>query len=309
MDSMSEVTKRRTTEKPYKKASSFLKALSPIFGELPREDWLYRGVGDTTMTLIPSVLRNGAPFFVKDKLMDGPLNTYGYQILGELETLNLFLMIADREGVRIPEDSQRFRGLLEDLRARIEGREEILHWPPSEALSALALAQHNGIPTRMLDWTLDAYTAAYFAARSAIKSRSKDGRLCVWVLWKDIVSYNPSMRKDGHTNNTESIRYVTVPLASNPNLRAQKGVFLIHQLFHVLPNDPVSLTEYTGLLFSQARYAKKSLDRVLYQFTLPKSQAPELLRLLSLEGVDAASLFPGPNGVAQQLFERAYYPT
>jgi hypothetical protein len=43
---------------------------------------------------------------------------------------------------------------------------------------------------------------------------------------------------------------------------------------------------------------------VFWKFLLPKMKAGRLLRLLAMEGIHAATLFPGFGGVAQYLKER-----
>src|SRR5262249_9551787 len=57
------------------------------------------------------------------------------------------------------------------------------------SLPALALAQHYGVKTELLDWTRSANVAAYFAAISAVRDRTtsvhKADRIVVWVLRTD----------------------------------------------------------------------------------------------------------------------------
>lgn len=57
-------------------------------------------------------------------------------------------------------------------------------WPegyPQNSWEQLFAMQHYGIPTRLLDWTENALTAAYFASSSSDLSDNRWGP-CVWVL-------------------------------------------------------------------------------------------------------------------------------
>jgi hypothetical protein len=46
---------------------------------------------------------------------------------------------------------------------------------------------------------------------------------------------------------------------------------------------------------------------LLKKLTLPKTEAPALLKILADEGVSAASVFPGYDGVAEAVFERGLW--
>ncbi len=134
---------------------------------------------------------------------------------------------ADLSGLPLPEDSQQLRQLLDKslvLDAKImEG------WPRTEFLSLLALGQHYGLPTRLLDWTRSSYVAAYFAAEEAAR-KQKDGdkdfdatHLSVWAFNK--------LKRDLYWRYRDRqpplIEIVTAPAAGNPNLYAQKGLFTL----------------------------------------------------------------------------------
>jgi hypothetical protein len=53
---------------------------------------------------------------------------------------------------------------------------------PNDYFGWLFLAQHYGLPTRVLDWTLNPLVALYFAVEKE-EEEGTDG--CVWALWPD----------------------------------------------------------------------------------------------------------------------------
>jgi hypothetical protein len=118
-----------------------------------------------------------------------------------------------------------------------------LHYPPEEpeTLEWLALAQHHGAPTRLLDWTLSAYVAAFFAAESA----TPDEPFAVWAIDHisiktealDILELKePDADLSAHENFNRIYRndlpddvYLVVPVRPyrmNERLTAQQGLFL-----------------------------------------------------------------------------------
>ena len=60
---------------------------------------------------------------------------------------------------------------------------------PEDILGWLALMQHYGAPTRLLDWTYSFFVAAFFALRDAVSNPPEERTpAVVWALFRDAFS-------------------------------------------------------------------------------------------------------------------------
>ncbi|MCB1916199.1 MAG: FRG domain-containing protein [Rhodocyclaceae bacterium] len=117
-----------------------------------------------------------------------------------------------------------------------------LNSPPVTALDWMFMAQHFGVPTRLLDWSENPFIALYFAL-----STSKQGSMaCVWVLdpllWTKRSLNNNNLPRIPDPADVATKRFIeslsddlaprTDPIAiysnhTNPRVVAQRGTFTI----------------------------------------------------------------------------------
>lgn len=278
-------------------AKEFLEALSPIGDEFgpnhlrsPRSpDWIFRGQADANWHLIPSAFREDIDFpGFNDR---GSMSDLKKQIRMEADALLKFLSIADSQGLPLPEDSQHLRNWLYEWTENAANLKRDVNWPPTAVLSLMGLAQHHGIPTRLLDWTYNPYIAAYFAAKEHISNTPKSPEyFAVWAAsCCGFKRYDASHRNENA--GSDGLYLVSAPAVSNMNLHAQKALF-------------THLRDRVGHDQKFDKYLEKD-NRPIKKCIMPHSQAIELLKSLRVMGYSAKTLLPGFSGIANAIKEES----
>jgi hypothetical protein len=275
-------------------------------GVLHIREWMFRGQADATWRLLPSGLRTNAHIFLDEfhdaatrKALSSTFATRnsGWQVhwMEESALIADFLAAADQSGLRVPAFGEAHR-ILRQITHYYWGK-PFFDWPPDELVPIVALAQHYGVPTRLLDWTWKPLVAAYFAAKEVATDHVKSERFSIWALRNTFIEHS---FRPVEPAALPRVSFVMAPQSDNPNLSAQGGVFTVDRS----PADPQPLDEVVIATALETEARSRPLWPVMRRFTLRASEAGRLLYMLALEGVDASTVFPGYGGVVECLRER-----
>jgi len=275
-----------------KDAEDFLLSISPASGhfrDLPADGLptLFRGCADASWQLLATALRCGK----KKK------RTLKQQVREEIETLSRFVSACDEIGLAIPNDSYRFRGELEGFRQNSETLPLVLRfgilWPLDEWVALIALAQHNRLPTRFLDWTENPFVGAYFAALP--DKNAEDKHIALWVLRppKTGEPRSVSMTPCGLKPNGKGFALVHATRAGNANLVAQRGYLTTH-----LVGGGIDHSSWDAV-WEESPLEDLLGDDSLQKFVLDRQHAPRVRSLLKGYGVTDATMFPDYAGAAR----------
>jgi hypothetical protein len=151
---------------------------------------------------------------------------------------------------------------------------------PAGELDQVAIAQHHGLATRLLDWSGNPLVACFFACWEL---PDRDAAVYILEAPEQLFQIGTELA----TLREVSGVYGYLPNPITPRVLNQKGLFTVH----CDAATPVSVR-------SSSRDATQSnLNRIL----IPRAMKQELLKMVSDYGVDRSMLFPDLDGLSWHI--------
>ena len=259
--------------------------------------WAFRGQGDARWGLVPKAFRPQTNLSYTDQPTHPPLPAER-QRREELRALNYFLFNADRVGLPIPGDGQHFR-LPDTVQPDTQSFED---WPWPGVLETLAIAQHHGVPTRLLDFSHDPLIAAFFAAQScATEGFNSSTDMAIWAINLQIVSECVEKHRRRHEKPT--VIWVTASRATNTFLHNQDALFLLelNPEGRCPPSSPPPDLRDAILAAPECAGIEPFEEPLIVRILLSTDHTQSLLRLLWNEEYHPARIMPTYDNVVATL--------
>lgn len=168
----------------------------------------------------------------------------------------------------------------------------LLRSMPDNTLEWLALAQHHGLPTRLLDWTENPLAALWFTVRKC-PEKDENGKPKPGIVWclnapEDTVLAADDPQRDEIEPFTKKQTVVFRPRHITQRIVSQAGWFTIHAWLDA---------KGKFIPFEENTRFKQHLTRLI----IKPEVVPKLRRILEKCNVHEATLFPDLVGLCDQI--------
>ncbi len=163
----------------------------------------------------------------------------------------------------------------------------LTEFKPENNWDLLALAQHHGLPTRLLDWSFNALIALWFAVDSPPqldkKGVTQDG--VVWILAANVEDFRTDTSTADPLDN--NLTKIFRPNVVSRRISAQSGVFTVHKII-----DDIKMIRFE----KNKQYMNK-----LTKFKIRGEHFANLRKQLNMLGINYASIYPDIDGFCRNL--------
>ncbi len=283
-----------------------------VFAEDANKQWIFRGYKISSASFETRLQRAICRFGLNasDELDAESRRSLQDKILQEgLDGIGRPHSVARIEGGLL----RRFKRQCHHYTMAVPNDDNIMEW--------LALMQHYGAPTRLLDWTYSFWVAVYFAVEDAEKECAVWALDSRWVRQRvraqleeisDLIDSEYG-GADPNVTNKETFRaafqsnrqfvFPINPYRLNERLVIQQGLFLC-------PGDVSSSFEANLAALAQDNGSKKDFSGSLIKYTIKNDSQlrKQIIQRFQRMNMNRATLFPGLDGFSQSLEMLMVFP-
>lgn len=326
-----------------RKAKDFLNQITPWNTEFQLSDFVFRGHSDDEYLLLPNSFRDPTHKNIQKIARIYPSKSFkyykavkevGYGNMAsqhasfEFNILRRFYKKSNSNGLYVPRSKFMSHSMEREYISFVSLLRLYKYetWLDRELLEVASLAQHYGLPTRLIDWSYNPYTAAFFA--SNVHKLKRGGFISLWMI-------NIKILSDVFDSELSDVGIYNPHYQWNDNARCQFGLFtykktkinkdtrsLEREFYddvmvagcvptdikykHILTDFETFDESIIRLVKAYNTLSKKtvSLEDVLVKITLPHSEVDEVNSLLRSMNISESSIFPGYSGIVSDIMNK-----